>query len=50
MSRPAGRYTAPLGMDDLDKLVQKFIDAENQNFTHFKYNTEFSANMFRRKA
>merc|ERR1740121_2469294 len=37
------RIQAATGMDDLDKLVQKFVDAEDQNFTQFKYNTELTA-------
>jgi len=39
------RIQAATGLDDLDKLVQKFIDAEDQNFTAFKYNTELTADI-----
>merc|ERR1711881_429440 len=33
------------GICDIDELVQNFINAEDQNFTLFKYNNELSADI-----
>eukprot|EP00438_Fugacium_kawagutii_P016659 Skav229369 [mRNA] locus=scaffold584:72091:74583:- [translate_table: standard] len=34
---------AATGICDIDQLVQNFIDAEDTNFSLFKYNNELSA-------
>jgi chromosome segregation ATPase len=37
------KIQAATGICDIDELVQNFINAEDQNFTLFKYNNELSA-------
>merc|ERR1712032_274464 len=39
------KIQAATGICDIDELVQNFINAEDQNFTLFKYNNELSADM-----
>merc|ERR1719337_627045 len=39
------RIQAATGICDIDELVQNFINAEDQNFTLFKYNNELSADI-----
>merc|ERR1711967_151203 len=39
------KIQAATGICDIDELVQNFINAEDQNFTLFKYNNELSAEM-----
>merc|ERR1719321_2649984 len=37
------KIQAATGICDIDELVQNFINAEDQNFTLFKYNNELTA-------
>jgi len=39
------KIQAATGICDIDELVQNFINAEDQNFTLFKYNNELSADI-----
>jgi len=39
------KIQAATGICDIDELVQNFINAEDQNFTLFKYNNELTADM-----
>merc|ERR1712100_520806 len=39
------KIQAAPGICDIDELVQNFINAEDQNFTLFKYNNELTADM-----
>merc|ERR1719201_2965657 len=39
------KIQAATGICDIDELVQNFINAEDQNFTLFKYNNELQADI-----
>jgi len=39
------KIQAATGICDIDELVQNFVNAEDQNFTLFKYNNELSADI-----
>merc|ERR1719446_466449 len=39
------RIQAATGICDIDELVQNFLNAEDQNFTLFKYNNELTADI-----